>query len=319
MPDMRWFKQGGKYKKKKQKAKPPEKPLSEKELEELRNGVMKHPALELFADEKTRQKIIFGDVKRPTEFDKFIVQESDNTDVIEKSQFAYLAKESAYIGRHLERLAEENIAGEIAEWYKRAECAFTYRLIPIQAIYEDVKDTLAKRLSNLKGEFIVSYKKMLAVAKRCDIERANWFTFLPAKPISDFKLAAAEFHRKVYDIHSEALIGLNKLTKQSSEQQKGGKPSIRKNTVFTFNPGQVLYKRQDLSLPSGEAVDIFQKLHDSLGDVVKHKDLDMQSSNSNASDTLKRNIGLIRKALILKKAPYCIEAKRGNGFFLKRK
>jgi len=52
----------------------PEPPPNKKELEELRRGIMKHPALELFA-EKTRQRILFGDIEWPTEFDKFICEE----------------------------------------------------------------------------------------------------------------------------------------------------------------------------------------------------------------------------------------------------
>ena len=201
---------------------------SEKDLEELRDGVMKHPALALFADEKTRQKIIFGDIKRPTEYDKDIVQESDSTEVYVKSQFAYLAKESAYIGRYLEKWTEEKIEGEIAEWYKRAGCAFTYRLVPIHKSCEEVEDILAKRLHNLREDFKVSYKDMLAVAKQCDIDRTKLFGFVPVKLIEKFKLAAEEFHKIIYTIHTEALVELKKLTESKSDLA-----SAKKNVTTT--------------------------------------------------------------------------------------
>ena len=184
---------------------------------------MKHPALELFA-EKTRQKIAFGDVKRPTEYDKDIVQESD-TEVLEKAQFAYLARETAYISRHLERLVEEKIEGDVAEWYKRAERAFTYRLVPIQALYEDVEGVLARRLPNLREDFKAGFEKLLAEAGRCNIERVKWFGFVPVKPIRDFQSAAAEFHKTIYAIFEESLIALDKLTKQVVEQKKAKQAS----------------------------------------------------------------------------------------------
>jgi len=192
-------------------------PLSEKELEELRSGVMKHPALELFANDTTRKKILWGDIKHPTEYDKFIVQQSDNTDVYVKSQFAYLAREFAYIGRHLERWAEEKIDSEIAEWYKRAERPFTYRLIPIHKSCEEVEGILAKRLPNLREDFKIGYKNMLAVAEQCDIDRAKWFGFVPVKPIENFQLAAEEFHKIVYTIHTEALVDMKKLIESQAD------------------------------------------------------------------------------------------------------
>jgi hypothetical protein len=188
-------------------------PLSEKEFEEILSGVMKHPSLALLADE-TRQKIIFGDVKCPTEYDKDIVQESDNPAVVEKAQFAYLAREIAYIGRHLERLCEEKIEGDIAEWYKRAESSFTYRLVPIRGIYNNVEDVLAGRLPYRKEDFKLGFRKLLAVAKQCDIDRTGWFGQLPVKPIHNFKLAAKEFWETIRAIHTDACIALDKLTKQ---------------------------------------------------------------------------------------------------------
>lgn len=212
-------------KKRKKAAKPSAKPLTDKELEEplseeeigkIRSDVMKHPALSLFADEKTRKRIIFDDIKRPTEYDKDIVQESDSTEVVEKSQFAYLAREIAYIGRHLERLWDEKIEGDIAEWYKRVELAFTSRLIPIQSIYKDVEDALTGRLPNLRGDFKAGFEKLLADAKQCDIDRAKCFGFLPVKPIADFKLSLKEFHKIIYAIHREACIALGKLTRHEN-------------------------------------------------------------------------------------------------------
>lgn len=212
-------------KKKQNKNTTPPEPLSEKDLkylEELR--------------EKTRQKIIFGDIKRPTEYDKYIVQkididDKDSTEVFKKSQFAYLLRESVYIGKHLERLVEEKIGGLIAEWYKHAPFAFTSRLKPIQDIYKDVEGVLTCRLFNLKGDFQTGYRKLFAVAKQCDKDkdRDKWFEFLP-KPITDFKLAAKEFYETIiYAIHTEARIALNELTKPTS----GNAGETQNNNLLT--------------------------------------------------------------------------------------
>ena len=177
-------------------------PLSEKELknlEELR--------------EKTRQKIIFGDIKRITKFDKYFVQEIDEdspnaAEVLKKSQYAYLLTESAYIANHLERLVEEKPDFVITGWYKLAEKAFTSRLEPIQKIYKDVEGVLAKRLSKLRGDFNTGYKNLYAVAEQCDIDRI--------KSIRNFQSVAKEFHKTIYAIYEESFIELNTLIKQAS-------------------------------------------------------------------------------------------------------
>jgi len=198
----------------------PEPPPNEKELDELRSCILNLPALKLLADDETRTKILFGDIKWPTEFDKFIVQETDNTDVYVKSQIAWLAEASAYIGRHLERWAEEKIVDEIADWYKQVVNPFTYRTISIQKPCKEVEDILAVRLPALREDFKAGYEKMIAVAKQCDIDRHRWFGLVPITLINNFQLAAIEFHQIVVRIHSEALVALKQTNETAGDAKK---------------------------------------------------------------------------------------------------
>lgn len=195
---------------------PPEQ-LSEKEIGEIRKGIYNHPALKLFSDD-TRKKILFGDIKPPTEYDKYI-NENPQANEVEISQIAWLARETAYVGRHLERLVEEKIDNEIAEWYKNTGLAFTYRIKPIELSCEKVEAVLILRLPNLREEFKTSYEKFLSIANKCDIDRTKWFNSLPVKPIEDFKKAAENFHHVVYVIHAEALVQLEKNKKQEKTGQ----------------------------------------------------------------------------------------------------
>lgn len=191
--------------------------LNEKEQEKLFSGVeKKHPAQKFFED------IMWGDVKAPTKFDKFIVQKTNDTEIFVKSQIARLGKVSAYIGRQIRRWVEEKVVDDIAEWYERwDQHPFTSRLMSIEQPCKEVEGILARRLSALRGDFKAGYEKMLKVANQCDIERTKYRGALPTKPISDFRSAAAEFHEIVNIIHVEANVELDKLTKAASDSAGG--------------------------------------------------------------------------------------------------
>lgn len=131
---------------------------------------------------------------------------------------------------------------------------------------------------------------------------------------------------EIFAAIKEYLSVERKSTKTNTKKQAGtnqssgnaGKKKTNKEKVaFGFNEGQAFYNNQDFGLPAGETIDILQKLVVSLGKVVKHKTLDTQSSDSNASDILKGRISVINKALKKHKAPYKIESKRGYGYVLK--
>ncbi len=190
-----------------------------KQLEKLCSGVEKKtPAQQFFED------IVWGDVKAPTKFDKFIVQKTTDTEMFVRSHIARLAKVSAYIGRQIRRWVEETIVDDIAEWYKRwDQHPFTTRLLSIEQPCKEVEGILARRLSNLRGDFKAGYEKMLTVANQCDRERIGYRGTLPVKPIKDFRSAAAEFYETVDIIHVEAKVELNKLTKTGQKARKRGK------------------------------------------------------------------------------------------------
>ena len=207
---------------------PPSEPLTEKEIEEIRKGILQHPALKLIGDEEKRRKIIFGDIEHPNEYDKFIDQKSNNSEMVEKSQVAILAKESAYLTLHLLRWMHEEIkeGDVIAEWYKNAPLPFTHRLrASTYTSYEIIEKILKMRgeLSHLRKDFKTGYKRLLGVAGKCDKERPKWFGNLPVKPINDFKSASVIFLEIVKIINSEANIKLEKLTKTKGN---GGKITI---------------------------------------------------------------------------------------------
>lgn len=85
---------------------------------------------------------------------------------------------------------------------------------------------------------------------------------------------------------------------------------------FSFGEGQAFFSGKDLKLSTGETVDILKKLAGSLGNTVKHTELDSQSTNSNASDFLRGRIKAIKAALIKNKVPYKIRSMRGIGYVL---
>jgi hypothetical protein len=204
----------------------PSEPLTDKEVEEIRNDILKHPALNLFED-SIRLKIIFGDIAYPKEYDKFIDQESNISEMVVKSQVAILAKESAYLALHLLRWIHEEIkeGDVIAGWYTKAPLPFIHRTkAPTYTSYEIIEKILYMRveLSHLRNDFKTGYERLLEVAGKCDIERSKWFGVLPVKPINDFKSAAIKFLEIVKIINSEANIALGKLTQEKARQVKVG-------------------------------------------------------------------------------------------------
>lgn len=204
---------------------PPSEPLTDKEVEEIRNDILQHPAFNLCED-SIRHKIIFGDIAYPKEYDKFIDQESNISEMVVISQVAILAKESAYLALHLLRWIYEEIkeGDVIAGWYKKAPLPFTHRTkAPTYTSYKTIEQILYMRgeLSHLRNDFKTGYERLLEVAGKCDIERPKWFRVLPVKPINDFKSAAVKFLEIVKIINSEANIALGKLTQENTGQDKG--------------------------------------------------------------------------------------------------
>ncbi|MFA5784343.1 MAG: hypothetical protein WC962_05655 [Phycisphaerae bacterium] len=217
----------------------------------------------LFGDEI--QYFLGGDIERTTEFDKYIVEESDNIDLWVKSQFAYLAKESAYIGRHLERWVEEKIDDKVANWYGRAECAFTYRVIAIQPVCENIESVLLLQFPALRGDLKVGYKKMIEVAVQCNIARAKWFGRLPVEPIREFKLAAAEFHEIIYAIHIKAIIELRKLI-QPAKSKKPGQPKNKAAEKAIDSLKELLKDESNFTdMPRGTKSESWEWIADKIG------------------------------------------------------
>jgi hypothetical protein len=181
----------------------------EKKSKEPTNGVFDHPALKLLSEE-SRKRIIFGDIEWPKEFDEYI-SENPKIDEYEISQMAWLAKASAYILMHLKRWVEESITKEskIYHWYADVINPFTYRMVPIKQPCEDMLDVLSARLPNLEKRFSEQHGRLLSVAEKADSERIS----NPVVSINSFKTAAKDFHGTVFMIHSEAIVGLEKLTK----------------------------------------------------------------------------------------------------------
>jgi hypothetical protein len=85
---------------------------------------------------------------------------------------------------------------------------------------------------------------------------------------------------------------------------------------FDFAAGQVLFDGRDLGLPTGLPVEVMRKLFDSFGQTVSHQALDLQSSESEASEELRHGIRAIRKSLRAHKVPCQIQSKRADGYVL---
>lgn len=177
------------------------------------NEKEQHPAQQFFAD------IVWGDVKSPTKFDKYIVTgKIDEVEVYERTLTAQLAKASTYICRQVRRWYEEEIVDDIAEWYKRwDQHPFTSRLAAIEKPYKDADYILTyMNMTAFRDNLKDGYKEMLRVANQCDRERIDYRGDLPTAPIREFKAAAAKFYEVVNAVCIKSNAELNKLTKPAS-------------------------------------------------------------------------------------------------------
>lgn len=83
---------------------------------------------------------------------------------------------------------------------------------------------------------------------------------------------------------------------------------------FTFRSGQVLLAGKDLGIKTGAAQDILKELVCNFGFVVPFKELNLQSSEVEASVSLRSNISYLRKKL--KQLPIKIESRRQSGYIM---
>lgn len=141
-----------------------------------------------------------------------------------------------------------------------------------------------------------------------------------SRPICEELEEVAKHLDREKTFSSKAVV--NTIPQEKARQAKP-KSSVDKTRDikkrFSFNEAQAIFDNTDLGLPSGETVSILERLRDSFGEVVKHNELDQNSSPSNASDILKGRIHTIKKALKRHKIPCRIESKRGVGYVLKKK
>jgi hypothetical protein len=203
-------KQTGKKQKKTKLKRGKSKAVSPSLNEKLSSDVEKKEPAQKFYDD-----IVWGDVKSPTTYDKFIVTgKIDEVEVYERTLIAKLAKASTYICLQARRWYEEEIVGDIAEWYKRwNQDPFRSRLAVIEEPYKDVDYSLTyMNLTAFRDNLKDGYKEMLRVANQCDRERIDYRGDLPTAPIREFKAAAAEFHGVVNKISIKSNAELDKLT-----------------------------------------------------------------------------------------------------------
>jgi len=321
-PKRRHNKQKSKIKKDKERPISPS--LNKKDMKKLLNSHRnrkKQPAEKFFED------IVWGDVKSPTKFDKYIVTgKIVEVEVYERTLTAQLAKASTYICRQARRWYEEEIVDDIAEWYKRWEQhPFTSRLAAIEKPYKDADYILTyMNMTALRDNLKDGYKEMLRVANQCDRERIDYRGDLPTAPIRKFKAAAAEFYEVVNAVCIKSNAELNKLTKPAKGSKVGDikkKQKTPSKKDFSFSKGQAFYKGKDLGLPTGaelSCVEILKKLANSLGKVVEYKTLDKNSQPSEASVFLRGKIRTIRSALKKHKVPYEIGSKKWIGYVLSK-
>ena len=86
---------------------------------------------------------------------------------------------------------------------------------------------------------------------------------------------------------------------------------------FVFGRGQVLYNGNDLDLPAGLPIEVLKALHENLGRVVAHKELEDESRSSEASEQLRSAVKAIRNTFEKAKVPYEVRNKRGEGYLLR--
>ncbi len=160
--------------------------------------------MKFFTDEI--DEVLKGDIKRPTEFDKFISENPKSSDELVLSQIAWIAKTSAYIAMHLKRWAEERVIRKIDHWYRNVSNPFTKRLAVINIPCKDLLDALSARLPNLQNRFKEQCEQLLSIAKNADKEQRL------GTGINNFKKAAISLHGTTLTIHSEAVAKIEQLT-----------------------------------------------------------------------------------------------------------
>lgn len=84
---------------------------------------------------------------------------------------------------------------------------------------------------------------------------------------------------------------------------------------FTFNPGQVLFDQEDLGLPSGEPIEMLQKLVERFGVVVPYVDFDRHYT-SGTPGTVHKSKREIVKVLEKNKVPCKVISKTGAGYLI---
>ncbi len=99
------------------------------------------------------------------------------------------------------------------------------------------------------------------------------------------------------------------------KEDDGSKASLKDR--FVFNPGQVLFDKKDLGLPSGEPVTVLKELVGSFGDVVPYSTLDPHYSSA-VPGSLPKAVVEIRKSLRAHDIPCEIKAKRGEGYLIRK-
>jgi hypothetical protein len=144
--------------------------------------------------------------------------------------------------------------------------------------------------------------------------------------VSD-SISKPDSYIKVTNRLDDLIDNSNKLSELLAEEQRTGEQKKGTGTnkgqkdnakLFTFNNAQAFYKGKDLNLPSSKPVKVLEKLAGSFGQAICHKDLDSQSTNSNACDSLRENIAKIRDTLKREHIPFKIESRRGFGYVLSK-
>lgn len=187
-------------------------------------------------------EVLNGDIKLPTEFDKFISENPKSSDELILSHIAWLAKTSAYIAMHLKRWVEENPKKEhvVEVWYRKIRGPFTNRLKEtINRSCEDLLDILSVRLPSIQQRFKEQYEQLISIAKNADKEQR----YRLGTGINNFKKAASSLHGTVMTIHSEALVLIVQLTSKKLEEiELGTKPDGEGRNTLKVPRGRPIKK-----------------------------------------------------------------------------
>ena len=120
---------------------------------------------------------------------------------------------------------------------------------------------------------------------------------------------------KVADHKAEKQTQQGRVLETQQSTEAGGRAGNIK-PGFHFREGQVLYNGHPLQIPGNEAIEILKVLVDNFGQVVPHKQLDAESTQTDASDRLRHHVRILRAVLEKHKVPCQIETKRQTGYAL---